>query len=130
MSPEESRDRAVAYLLSSAEECLESAHAELTAGRLRFAINRAYYACFYALSAVLVAEGRHFVKHTGVRAALHRDLIRTGRIDRDMGRIFDELFNDRQESDYGAFAQFEVDEVADKLSGSERLVDRMKQLLA
>ena len=44
----------------------QAARAELDARRYSFAINRAYYAAFYAASAVLLSQGRHFVKHAGV----------------------------------------------------------------
>ncbi len=43
-----------------------------------FAINRAYYALFYAVSALLLEEGRRFSKHSGVRAAFNRDLVKPG----------------------------------------------------
>jgi uncharacterized protein (UPF0332 family) len=72
MTAEEARRQNVAYLLDSATEALESARSEHAAGRDRFAINRAYYACFYAASAALLNEGRHFVKHVGVRACAQR----------------------------------------------------------
>jgi uncharacterized protein (UPF0332 family) len=82
MTADEARAQNVEYLLQSAGEALESARAEHAAGRDRFAMNRAYYACFYAASAVLLNEGRHFVKHAGVRAqppGKHRpDIGRTG----------------------------------------------------
>ena len=64
--------------MTRAEEALASGHAELDAKRFSFAINRAYYAAFYAASAVLLSQGRHFVKHAGVQNALHRDLVHTG----------------------------------------------------
>ena len=51
--------------MTLAEEALASGRAELDAGRYSFAINRAYYAAFYAVSAVLLSQGRHFVKHAG-----------------------------------------------------------------
>jgi hypothetical protein len=55
------------------------------------AVNRAYYACFYAASAVLQSEGRHFVKHTGVRAAVHAELVKPGRLPREIGETYDLL---------------------------------------
>jgi addiction module HigA family antidote len=41
------------YWLEKAYESLESAKSEYASGRLSFAVNRVYYACFYALSALL-----------------------------------------------------------------------------
>ncbi len=58
----------VRYWLGKAQEALESAKSEYKAGRLSFAINRIYYACFYAVSAVLRERGKKFKKHKGVAA--------------------------------------------------------------
>jgi uncharacterized protein (UPF0332 family) len=69
------------------------------------AVNRAYDACFYAASAVLQYEGRHFVEHTGVRAAVHGDLVKTGRLPRDAGEGFDRPLKARQSADYGAMSR-------------------------
>ena len=41
--------------------------------------NRSYYAAFYAVSALFAAEGSFFRKHSQLEAAVHRDLVHTGR---------------------------------------------------
>jgi len=48
---EQSRDSVVRYWWSKAEESLASAQREVEAGALAFAMNRVYYAAFYAVSA-------------------------------------------------------------------------------
>ena len=50
---EEQRDEVVRYWWSKAEESLVSAQREITAGSYVFAMNRVYYAAFYAVSAAL-----------------------------------------------------------------------------
>lgn len=42
------------------------------------AASRAYSAAFHAVSAVLALEAKSFRRHSAVRAAVHRDLIREG----------------------------------------------------
>ena len=128
MSPDEARDKNVADLLVSAAEALASARSENEAGRLRFAVNRAYYACFYAASPVLLAEGRHFVKHTGIRAAVHQHMVKTGRLNPSHGQTFDELFEARHEADYGASITFVPEEVEQRIGQAERFVEAMKQM--
>jgi hypothetical protein len=107
----------VGRYVALAQEALASSQSELAAGRLRFAVNRAYYACFYAASALLLAEGRTFVKHAGVRAALHRDLVHPGRLAVSWGELYDELFSARHQADYGALLAFN-EEDAGRLAGS------------
>ena len=74
-----SREASRGRMERMAEEAIASARADIDAGRRRSAINRAYYAAFYAVSAVLLGRGRHFVKHAGVlHRPTSRDLIHPG----------------------------------------------------
>ena len=129
MTPDEARHGAVEYLMQNAEDCLASARSELAAGRGRFAMNRAYYACFYAASAVLLAEGRHFVKHAGVRSAVHQHLVQPGKLHVEMGRFYDQVFAARHRADYGTFVEFDDAAVRDRIDTAERFVETSRQLL-
>jgi uncharacterized protein (UPF0332 family) len=128
MTRPEAHDAMVARLMAAASESLESARAEAAAGWLRFAVNRVYYACFYGASAVLLKQGRQFVKHNGVRAALHRYLIKPGLASSELGGFYDDAFRDRQEADYGALADFDAADVASRIQQAERFVQRMREL--
>ena len=99
MTSDEARKRLIGCWLALADEALDSARSEAQAGSGRFALNRAYYACFYAASALLLRDGVRFTKHAGVRSAVHRDLVNTGRLERDFGETYDRLFAARQEAD-------------------------------
>jgi len=129
MTPLEARDRNVEYLIRSAAESLESAKDERTAGRYRFAMNRVYYACFYAASAVLLSEGRHFVKHAGVRSAMHKDLVNPGRLEPAWGDFYDEMFRARQSADYGLFVDFDELAVAESIRRGELFVAELRRML-
>jgi uncharacterized protein (UPF0332 family)/predicted nucleotidyltransferase len=112
-----------------ADEALASARADFSAGRRRSAINRAYYAAFYAVSAVLLSQGRHFVKHTGVRTALHRDLVRPGLLAAEHGQAYDELFELRLTADY-TVTGIDADQAARSLREAEAILVEMRRLLA
>ncbi len=75
------KEELVQYWWEKARESLESARSEYANGRLSFAVNRVYYACYYALSAVFRDRGKTFKKHKGLRSAIHRDLVKNGIID-------------------------------------------------
>jgi len=107
--------RAVAFWLDKADTALASARSEHAAGRFDFAVNRAYYAAFFAASAALLHRGRRFAKHAGLRAALHRELVKSGTINAEWGRAFDRLFESRQRADYLEFVGFEAGEVGSRL---------------
>jgi hypothetical protein len=129
MTRDEALDRNIDYLLANADEALVSAESELEAGRRRFSMNRLYYACFYAASAVLLHDGHHFVKHAGVKSALHNHLVNTGMIPTEMGKFYDSLFRDRQEGDYEFFVDFNAALLRQRLDLARQFVDEMKRLL-
>jgi hypothetical protein len=126
---EEATQKAVLYWLEKARESLAAARDEAQAGREAFAVNRCYYAAFYAASAVLLARGRRFVKHSGLRAAIHRDLVKPGLLDMDHGIFYDRLFRDRQQGDYVEFVAFEPDAVRELIERTALLVEAFDALV-
>jgi len=86
---------------------LKSAERELAADSFSFAVNRLYYAVFYAASAVMMGcYGKSYKKHSGVRAAFHREFVKKGLVEEDHGKLYDQLYDDRQEGDYALFVEF------------------------
>lgn len=65
------------------------------------AASRAYYAVFYAVSAVFALEGKAFRRHSALEAAVHRDLVRSGRWPARLGEGYSQLLKTRSVSDYG-----------------------------
>ena len=116
--------------MEKSREALASARAEETSKRYVFAVNRAYYACFYAASAVLLLQGEKFVKHSGVRSALHKKLVKTGRLELQWGRFYDRVFENRQRGDYQELVVFDSEQVADIIENATAFVARMQQLIS
>ncbi len=129
MSEEANRDKVILYWMEKASEALESARSEMRAGRFSFAVNRAYYACFYAASAMLLKERQRFQKHAGVRAAVHRAFVKTGRVAQAWGDFYDLVFDSRQRGDYQELVVFEQDQAAELVDKSGGFVKEMKRLL-
>jgi len=75
------------YWLEKARDDLASARDNLKSGRYQNAVRDAYFACFHAFSSVLLKEEKTFKKHKEVRSMLHRDFIRTKKIDTSLGNI-------------------------------------------
>ncbi|MGE0825997.1 MAG: HEPN domain-containing protein [Candidatus Binatia bacterium] len=119
MRRETPKAQAIRYWWTKATQSLNSAHRELAAGDYALAVNRAYYALFYAVSALLLEEGRKFTKHSGVRAAFNREIVKPGRLPKHHGELYNRLFRDRQKGDYVAFAEFDHAYVERQLQGCE-----------
>ena len=62
----------IAYRLMRAHETLEDACILANEERWNACVNRLYYACFYAVSALLLTDGLSSSKHTGVRSLFNR----------------------------------------------------------
>jgi uncharacterized protein (UPF0332 family) len=129
MKGDKERREVVEYWMEKAKESLSSARSEQAAGRFVFAVNRAYYACFYSASAVLLNKGEKFSKHSGVRSAIHRSLVKTGKIDLSWGSFYDLIFNSRQRGDYQELVSFSPEETEELISRAEGFVDEMTHLL-
>ncbi len=119
----------VSYRLRRSQQALVEAKVMADLGHWNTCVNRLYYACFYATSALLASRGLAASKHTGVRSALHRHFIRTGLIPVDLGRWYDNLFETRQEGDYDDFVDLQEDDVRPWIEVAERFIRLVEQLL-
>jgi len=102
------KEEIIRYRLNKAKESLEEAHAMANMNHWQTCINRLYYACFYAVIALLLKHDLSSPKHTGVRSLFNSKFISTGIISREYGKLYNLLFKYRQQSDYEDF--FSIDE--------------------
>ena len=68
----------------------------------------------------------HFRKHSGVRAAFHREFIKTGLLDVKWGKLYDQLFEDRQEGDYVALVSFDLEYIESQLTLCTQFLDELR----
>ena len=92
------------------------------------AASRAYYAAFYAVSALLVAEGRSFSKHSAVEAAVHRDLVSAGRCPPEVGAAFSSLVSLRATGDYGVEDHVSSDGARHAIEKCELVVETIRRI--
>jgi uncharacterized protein (UPF0332 family) len=121
--------REIVELWQRAQEALRATHTLLAAGFPDFASARAYYAAFYAASAMLLAEGKTFRSHRGVVALIHRDYVRSGRLSLDMGRILSTLSDLRSVGDYGGAAHVSHAEANVALIEAQQFLEAVRSLL-
>ena len=77
----------------------------------------------------LLKEGRSFKKHTGVKAALHKDLIKEGILEPEWGKFYNKIFDSRHEGDYQPLRVFQAEEVALYVEQCAGFIARMETLL-
>lgn len=112
----------IAYRMAQADEAIQVAALALEHEHLRAAVNRLYYACFYAATALLLAEGHGSTKHRGVLTLFDRNCVLTGHLPKSMGRFLHRMFERRQKGDYGAMVVFHRDEVQQWLGEARSFV--------
>lgn len=94
------RETLIQYRLARARETLAEAELLAESGFWNGCVNRLYFSCFYAVTALLLAEDVTASRHAGVRSQFNHRFVRSGRMPRDIARLFNRLLDDRQESDY------------------------------
>jgi uncharacterized protein (UPF0332 family) len=124
------RQTLVDYRLERARETLEEARVLLETGHANACVNRLYYACFYAVSALLLTQNISTSKHSHVRSLLHRDYIRPGHVSKEMGDHFDLLFDSRQKGDYEDLVVFDAARVRPWVERTVSFVDHVASLIA
>lgn len=88
------------YRLDKSKEDLEAAHLLFDNGSYRVANNRAYYAIFHALRAVLVFDNFDSSKHSGIIAEFRRRYIKEGIFPVEISKMIGSAFTIRNASDY------------------------------
>jgi uncharacterized protein len=117
------------YRLQRASETLNDAKLLADNGRWNSSINRLYYACFYAASALLFSHSIEAKTHKGVRIKFMSEFIKTGLIDKDYGKLYSDLFDWRQEGDYSDFVSFDKDLTIPLINKSEEFIALIKDFL-
>ncbi|MBI5102992.1 MAG: HEPN domain-containing protein [Nitrospirae bacterium] len=112
----------IVYRLARANECLDEARLLMEKGHANTFVNRLYYACFYAVSALLLLREASSAKHSGTRSLFHQMFVKTGSIDIEKGQLYDRLFDNRQKADYADFIKFNLEDVHGWLEEAEQFV--------
>ena len=67
-----------------------------------------YYACFYAIGALLVKNGIETSSHSGARQKFGQLFVKTGKFDRTLAKHYTDLFEKRHKDDYNDFLQYHL----------------------
>ncbi len=94
-----------------------------------FAASRAYYAAFYAATALLLSEGVEMSKHSAVIASIHQRFVKTGRLAKERGRDLNRLFELRSVGDYGGPAHVSPDEAEQAIRAATDFLSAARSLI-
>lgn len=86
----------VNYRLHRAKETISEIETLITNEYWNTAVNRMYYACFYAVGALLVKHSIEVSSHSGCRQKFGQHFVQNGMISKELARHYTELFEKRQ----------------------------------
>ena len=105
------RDELAHHRIARARESLDEAELLIERRHLAGALNRLYYAAFYAARALLATRNLDSSRHSGVIALFQEHFVRTELIPTDVARALPRAFEKRQTSDYGDFSEPTSEEI-------------------
>jgi uncharacterized protein len=127
-SPEQLR-ALTRYRLEQAVETLREAGLLLDQSAWRGAQNRAYYAMFYAVLALLATRQLGSSKHSGVLGLFDREFVKPGLLPRSLSRSLRLAFNRRQSWDYGEVAELDPEEITQMVAEARLFVQAIDEFL-
>jgi uncharacterized protein (UPF0332 family) len=118
----------IKYRLHKSKETLNDAKIMIEIATLSSTVNRIYYAMFYAVNGLLLSKNFSSSKHSGVRALLNKEFIKQGLVDKELGKFYSKIFEERQEGDYKDFAKFDTETVKNWLKEAENFINEIAKL--
>lgn len=109
--------------LLHAYDCLKEAEILLNADEYRGTANRAYYAAFHAMRAVLILNSFDSKKHSGIIAKFRELYIKTELFSKDISDAISSLFRVRSASDYDDFYIVSKQDAVQQLENAKHIVN-------
>jgi len=119
----------IEYRIKRAKDTFEDALILAEKNKWNSAINRLYYAAYYAVIALLLKSDIKATTHNGVKSNFSEYFIKTGIISKDLGKIFSQLFTWRQKGDYDDLFDFEKEKVLPYLEPVKELIETIGKIV-
>lgn len=118
------------YRLERAREDLKAARLLFQNDNYRVANNRAYYAMFHSMRAVLVFDNFDSSKHSGVIAEFRRKYIKEGIFPKEMSQMIGSAFIIRNASDYDDMFVASKNDTQEQIENAEYVLNKVEEYIA
>jgi len=129
MTGESTERQIVKTYLDAAHAALAGGQFNLDGGYYAIAVNRAYYATFYATNALLATKGLARGKHSGTISAFRQSFVKPGLIEPEYSAIYGSLMDDRHVSNYDMDTRVEPERAATDVESARKFVARIETYL-
>ena len=106
-----SKDDLIKYRLFRSKDTFDDAKILADKKKWNSTINRLYYASYYAVMALLLNSDLNPTTHNGAKSNFTEHFIKTGKIAKEYGKIYSQLFTWRQKGDYDDLFDFSEEKV-------------------
>lgn len=123
------RRELVAYRINKSKETFSEIDLLIQNKLWNTAVNRLYYACYYAVIAILIDRKIETLTHSGARQMFGLHFIKSGILEKDIGKFYSQIFDLRQTGDYEDFIDFSQDQVLDLIVPAQQLINQIEAIL-
>jgi uncharacterized protein (UPF0332 family) len=129
MTSQSAERQTVKTYLDAAHAALAGSQYNLDGGYTAIAVNRAYYAVFYAANALLATEGLARGRHSGTISVFRQSFVKPGTIEAEYSDIYGSLMDDRPTSDYDMGTKIEPERAESDVQSAREFVARIETYL-
>ena len=119
----------IKYRIERARETVDEVKVHIDNKFWNTAINRLYYACFYAVGALLMKHNIEVSSHAGVRQKFGQHFVKAGKFDRNLAKHYTDLFEKRHKGDYNDFYDYDEETVLRLYPLSNEFIKQIEKLL-
>lgn len=130
MNSDQDKQTIIEYRLQRAKETLNDAYLLFSqGGSLWSVINRAYYAMFYAVLALLTLIEKGASKHSSVIALFDQHFVKPGHFPKEMSKAMHKAFDLRQIGDYREFFTLDKEQAEEVLTLANDFIKKIEKFL-
>ena len=126
---DEEKDTLIRYRITKAKDTYREISLLISHQLWNTAVNRLYYSCYYAVSALLIKHSIQAQTHAGVRRMFGLHFIRPGTVSKELGKFYSNLFDKRQTGDYEDFIDHTQEDVEALVQPAQRLIQKIEALI-
>ena len=124
---QEERLDVVSYRLEKSARTFEQVKFSLSSHYWELIANRMYYAAYYAISALLIANCHYAKTHETIIRCFGLHFVKTGIFPAEYGRLYNKLFSLRLTGDYNDHYDLTEDDVLPLLEPTKKMINDVAQ---
>lgn len=88
-------------------------------------LNRLYYAYFYAVNAILIKVEVKAETHSGIRRMFGLHFVKSGKISKESGKFYSDIFDIRHSSDYDDFIEISEEKALKLIVPAQKMISEI-----